>query len=70
MFIGNTKGLTMSTIKLPKRLRAKQVAKEFGIGLSTVWLYAKERKLTPIKVSDRVTVFDTDEVLKLFGGAL
>lgn len=55
--------------ELPKKLRAKQVANEFGIGLSTVWLYAKEGKLTPIKVSNRVTVFDTDEVLKLFGEA-
>ena len=53
---------------LPNKLRAKQLADEFGIGLSTVWLYAKEGKLTPIKVSSRVTVFDTKEVLKLFDG--
>ncbi len=52
---------------LPKKLRAKQVAENFGIGLSTVWLYAKEGKLTAINVSARVTVFDTEEVLKLFG---
>ncbi|MEY3090557.1 MAG: hypothetical protein RL113_873 [Pseudomonadota bacterium] len=57
-------------LELPKKLRAKKIAEEFGIGLSTVWLYAKEGKLTPIKVSERVTVFDTDEVLKLFGGEL
>lgn len=57
-------------LNLPKRLRAKRIASEFGIGLSTVWLYAKEGKLTPIKVSERVTVFDTDEVIKLFGGEL
>lgn len=56
------------SIELPRKLRAKQVADEFGIGLSTVWLYAKEGKLTPIKVSSRVTVFDTQEVLKLFNG--
>ena len=59
--------LNIST-ELPRKLRAKQVADEFGIGLSTVWLYAKEGKLTPIKVSSRVTVFDTQEVLKLFNG--
>ena len=53
--------------EFPKKLRAKQVAENFGIGLSTVWLYAKEGKLTPINVSARVTVFDTEEVLKLFG---
>lgn len=55
--------------ELPKRLRAKQVASLFGIGLSTVWLYAQQRKLTPIIVSPRVTVFDTEEVLALFGGS-
>lgn len=52
--------------ELPKRVRAKQIAEEFSIGLSTVWLYAKEGKLTPIKVTQRVTVFDTNEVLNLF----
>lgn len=52
--------------ELPKKLRAKQIAKEFGIGLSTVWLYAKEGKLSPIKVSSRVTVFDSAEVEALF----
>lgn len=54
--------------QLPKKLRARQVAEEFGVGLSTVWLYAQQGKLTPIKVSERVTVFDTAEVLALFGG--
>lgn len=57
--------LNIST-ELPKKLRAKQVAKEFGIGLSTVWLYAKQGKLKPIVVTQRVTVFDTAEVLALF----
>lgn len=52
---------------LPKKLRAKQVSENFGIGLSTVWWYTQQGKLTPIKVSPRVTVFDTEEVLKLFG---
>jgi len=55
-------------LELPKRLRAKRIASEFGIGLSTVWLYAKEGKLTPIHVSPRVTVFDAQEVLALFSG--
>lgn len=59
----------LSTV-LPKKLRAKKIAEEFGIGLSTVWLYAKQGKLTPIKVSSRVTVFDTQEVLDLFGGEI
>ena len=59
--------MNLST-ELPKKLRAKQIAKEFSIGLSTVWLYAKEGKLTPICVSSRVTVFDTEQVIALFGG--
>ncbi len=58
----------MITNNLPKMMRAKQIAKEFSIGLSTIWMYSKEGKLTPIKVSSRVTVFDTDEVLELFFG--
>lgn len=53
---------------LPTKMRAKQASKEFSVGLSTIWLYAAEGKLHPIKVSPRVTVFDTAELLKVFGG--
>jgi predicted DNA-binding transcriptional regulator AlpA len=49
-----------------KYYRAKEVAQYLSIGLSTCWLYAKEGKLTPIKLSPRVTVFDIDEINKLF----
>jgi len=45
-----------------KYIRAKRVAERMGIGLSTVWLYAKQGKLTPKKVSRQVTVFDIREV--------
>jgi hypothetical protein len=55
--------------ELPRKLRAKRIAEEFDIGLSTVWLYAKQGKLTPIQVTERVTVFDTQEVLALFNGS-
>lgn len=48
-----------------KFYRAKEVAKYLSIGLSTVWHYAKQGKLTPQKLSDRVTVFDIDEINKL-----
>lgn len=51
-----------------KYYRAKEVAKLLGIGLSTVWLYAKQGKITPKKLSERVTVFDIDEVNNLFSG--
>jgi len=49
-----------------KYLRAKETAHYLSIGLSTVWLYAKQGKLTAKKLSPRVTVFDIDEINKLF----
>lgn len=50
----------------PKYLRAKEMASYLNIGLSTVWLYAKQGKLTPKKISDRVTLFSVEEADKLF----
>ncbi len=47
-------------------MRAKEIAQYYGVGLSTVWLYAKQGKLTPKRVSPRVTVFDVAEVEALF----
>jgi len=55
----------MNTTK-QKYLRAKEVAQYLSIGLSTVWLYAKNGTITPKKVSPRVTLFDIDEINKLF----
>jgi len=40
-----------------ENLRAKEVAKYIGIGLSTVWAYSASGLLKPIKLSPRVTVF-------------
>ncbi len=37
--------------------RPKEAAKYLGVGLSTIWLYSKQGKITPIKLSDRVTIF-------------
>ena len=53
----------------PKFMRANQLAKYLGLGLSTVWLYAKQGKITPKKISDRVTLFDVVEVEKALLGA-
>ena len=47
-------------------LRANDIADGYPIGLSTVWDWAKKGKLTPIKVSARVTVFSAKEVKNLF----
>lgn len=52
----------------PKYLRAREMAKYLNIALSTVWLYAKQGKLTPKKLSDRVTLFSVDEADKLING--
>lgn len=49
-----------------KYLRAKEVAEYLGIGLSTVWLYVAQKKLPSKKLSARVTVFNIDDVEKLF----
>lgn len=54
-------------IQTKKMYRAKEVAHLLGIGKSTVWLYAHQKKLTPIKISDKVTVFSIDEINKNFG---
>ena len=51
----------------PQKLRAKDVAEVYRIGLSTVWYYAKQGFITPSKVSERVTVFDVEELNKFFG---
>ena len=45
--------------------RAKEAAQYLGIGISTVWLYAKQGKLTPIKLSHRVTVFKKSDLDRL-----
>ena len=49
-----------------KYYRANEVKDYLGIALSTVWLYAKQKKLTPIKLSARVTVFEKSELDNLF----
>jgi predicted DNA-binding transcriptional regulator AlpA len=37
--------------------RDHQAAKYLCVGVSTIWLYAKQGKLHPIKLSPRVTIF-------------
>lgn len=49
-----------------KYYRAKELAKLLGIGLSTIWLYSKQKKITPIKISEKVTVFDIEEINRIF----
>lgn len=55
-------------LETQKYLRAKAMASYLNIGLSTVWLYAKQGKLTPKRISERVTLFSVDEANKLING--
>ena len=47
-------------------IRAIGVAQYLNIGLSTVWLWAKQGRITGHKISSRVTVFDIQEIDALF----
>jgi len=53
---------------LPRKQRPKQAALNYGVGLSTLWLYIKQGKLQATKVSEKVTVLDTEELEAFFNG--
>lgn len=53
---------------LPQKMRAKQVAKEFSIGVSTLWKYVKDGRIKAYRITSGVTVFDKDEVIAFFNG--
>ena len=46
----------------PQNLRAKEASNYLSIGLSTLWLYVRQGKLKPIKLSPRVTIFKRSEL--------
>ena len=48
----------------PKYMRAKDLAKHLGIGLSTVWYYVKIGRIKSIKTSPYITLFEVEEVEK------
>jgi len=46
-------------------VRIKDVMQKTGIAKSTIWLWVKEDKFPkPIKLSERITVWDEDEIDK------
>lgn len=51
-----------SEYAVAENMRAKEASKYLGVGLSTVWLYVKQGKLHPIKLSDRVTIFKKSDL--------
>ncbi len=54
----------ISNSQAPKFMRAKELSKHLSIALSTVWLYAKQGRITPLKLSSNVTVFNVTDVEK------
>ena len=57
----------MSNI-LKENFRAKEAAQYIGVGLSTIWLYAKQGKLKAYKLSDRVTIFKKKDLDNFING--
>ena len=49
-------------------MRASQVAKEYPVSKPTLWRWAKDGKITAIKVSEGVTCFNRSEIEALFSG--
>ncbi len=47
---------------IKENYRAKEASVYLSCGLSTIWLYAKQGKITPIKLSDRVTIFKKEDL--------
>ena len=58
------------TTKPTNALRATVVADRLGVSVSTVWRYVKQKKLTPTKLSEKVTIFRESEVESLINGTL
>lgn len=54
--------------QLPRKQRPKQAAKNYGVGISTIWRYIAEGKLHTSKPSPRVTLLDTEELELFFSG--
>lgn len=54
--------------QIPQRLRAKHISKLYGVSTSSIWNYAKQGFITPIKVTSGVTVFDREEIENFFNG--
>lgn len=47
---------------LKQNYRAKEAAVYTGLALSTIWLYAKQGRLHPIRLSPRITVFRKEDL--------
>ncbi len=53
-----------SNIQTKKMYRAKELSTFLGVGLSTIWRYAKQGKIKAYRISGGCTVFNIEEVTK------
>lgn len=53
-----------------ENFRDKQASQYLGVSTSTIWLYAKQGKLHPIKLSPRVTIFKKSDLDALINMAM
>lgn len=52
-----------NTNKLIRYVRPKDLAYHLSVSISTIWRYAKRSDFpTPVKLSEKVTVFNLDEI--------
>lgn len=55
-----------SPFPIEGKVRAKQAAPFLGIGISTMWLYVKQRRIKPpTKYGSRVSVWDATYIRQL-----
>lgn len=47
---------------MAEHFRDKQAAQYLGVSTSTIWLYAKQGKLHPVRLSPRVTIFSRGDL--------
>ncbi len=51
-------------------IRPKEARAYLGISESTLWLWVKKGYLHPTKITNRVTVFNIDELDKVLDGSI
>lgn len=56
----------LEEIQVKRMYRADELAKYLGCAKSTIWMWSKENKITAIHLSPKVTVFDIQEIHKVF----
>jgi predicted site-specific integrase-resolvase len=53
-----------------QNFRPFEAAEYLCVGLSTIWLYAKQGRIHPVKLSDRVTIFTRDDLDAFIAGSI